>query len=72
MELSRHWRMQKIRYQLVGERCPECGPIFPPRDVCPKCGRMVIVRGLVPDAFDGEQFKKEWAERNAKIERERE
>ena len=39
MEVSRHWRLRKQRYALVGEVCPECNiKIFPPRDICPDCG----------------------------------
>jgi hypothetical protein len=39
MEVSRHWRLQKQRYGLVGEACPHCEfKIFPPRDICPDCG----------------------------------
>jgi len=39
MEISRHWRLRKQRYALVGEVCPHCeARIFPPRDVCPECG----------------------------------
>lgn len=39
MEISRHWRLKKQRYGLVGEVCPHCdAKIFPPRDVCPNCG----------------------------------
>jgi uncharacterized OB-fold protein len=38
MEISRHWRLKKQRYSLVGEVCPHCQTkIFPPRDVCPNC-----------------------------------
>jgi len=38
MEISRHWRLKKQRYSLVGEVCPHCNAkIFPPRDVCPNC-----------------------------------
>ena len=38
MEISRHWRLKKQRYSLVGEVCPHCqAKIFPPRDVCPNC-----------------------------------
>ena len=38
MEISRHWRLRKQRYGLVGEVCPHCdAKIFPPRDVCPEC-----------------------------------
>ncbi len=40
MEISRHWRLRKQRYSLVGEVCPHCeSKIFPPRDVCPECGK---------------------------------
>jgi uncharacterized protein len=39
MEISRHWRLKKQRYGLVGEICPHCqAKIFPPRDVCLECG----------------------------------
>jgi uncharacterized protein len=39
MEISRHWRLKKQRYGLIGEVCPHCEvKIFPPRDVCPECG----------------------------------
>jgi uncharacterized protein len=38
MEVSRHWRLQSQRYQLVGETCDSCGvKLFPPRDVCLEC-----------------------------------
>jgi uncharacterized OB-fold protein len=40
MELSQHWRLKQQRYGLVGEICPHChGKIFPPRDICPDCGK---------------------------------
>ena len=40
MEVSRHWRLKKQRYALVGEVCPHCEQkIFPPRDLCPECGQ---------------------------------
>jgi uncharacterized OB-fold protein len=39
MEIPRHWRLKKQRYDLVGEVCPHCeAKLFPPRDVCPECG----------------------------------
>ncbi len=39
MEIPRHWRLKKQRYELIGEICPHCQvKIFPPRDVCPECG----------------------------------
>lgn len=38
MEVSRHWRLQHVRYGLIGEVCGHCDEkIFPPRDVCPNC-----------------------------------
>ena len=40
MEIPRHWRLKKQRYNLVGEVCPHCdAKIFPPRDICPECGK---------------------------------
>jgi uncharacterized OB-fold protein len=40
MEIPRHWRLKSQRYALVGEVCPHCQvKIFPPRDICPDCGR---------------------------------
>jgi hypothetical protein len=40
MEIPRHWRLNSQRYALVGEVCPHCQiKIFPPRDICPDCGR---------------------------------
>jgi uncharacterized protein len=40
MEIPRHWRLKQQRYSLVGEVCPHCASkIFPPRDVCPNCGK---------------------------------
>ena len=42
MEISRHWRLRKQRYALVGEVCPHCdAKLFPPRDICPNCGAEV-------------------------------
>ncbi len=39
MEVPRHWRLKQQRYRLVGEICPHCDEkIFPPRDICPRCG----------------------------------
>jgi len=39
MEISRHWRLRKQRYSLIGEVCPHCeAKLFPPRDICPDCG----------------------------------
>jgi len=40
MEIPRNWRLNEQRYGLVGEVCDRCGAhLFPPRDVCPECGR---------------------------------
>ncbi len=40
MEIPRHWRLNQQRYGLVGEVCPHCDiKIFPPRDICPACGK---------------------------------
>jgi uncharacterized protein len=50
MEISRHWRLKKQRYSLVGEVCPHCEKkIFPPRDVCPYCAK----EAKTPYAFSG-------------------
>jgi hypothetical protein len=40
MEIARHWRLRHQRYEMVGEVCPHCqARLFPPRDVCPECGK---------------------------------
>jgi uncharacterized protein len=50
MEISRHWRLRRQRYSLVGEVCPSCSEkIFPPRDVCPNCA----AEAKEPFAFSG-------------------
>ncbi len=34
------WRTKKARYSLQSDVCPECTRlVFPPRRVCPYCGR---------------------------------
>lgn len=39
MEISRHWRIRKARYSMVGGICPNCeSKMFPVREVCPSCG----------------------------------
>ena len=39
MDITRHWRLKKQRYALVGEVCPHCEvKIFPPRDICRSWG----------------------------------
>jgi len=43
VEVPRHWRMRKQRYQLQGEVCSNCGAkVFPPRPVCPHCGHGLV------------------------------
>ncbi len=43
MVIPRFWREIQSRYNLIGTRCGNCGTLdFPPRDVCPKCGRKSI------------------------------
>ncbi|MCJ2531424.1 MAG: Zn-ribbon domain-containing OB-fold protein [Candidatus Thermoplasmatota archaeon] len=43
MAIPRFWREIQSRYNLVGTRCGNCGTLdFPPRDVCPKCGRKSV------------------------------
>ena len=43
MAVPRFWREIQSRYNLVGTRCGNCGTLdFPPRTVCPKCGRKSI------------------------------
>lgn len=40
MEIARHWRLKDQRYRLIGEECGHCeNKIFPPRDICPNCGK---------------------------------
>lgn len=47
MEVVRHWRLRKQRYSLVGEECPYCEvKIFPPRDICPRCGHGTLKNNL--------------------------
>ena len=47
MENPRHWRLKKQRYQLIGEECPHCREkIFPPRDICPRCGGGTLNKNL--------------------------
>lgn len=47
MEVPRHWRLKKQRYQLIGEVCPHCDEkIFPPRDICPRCGGGTLNKNL--------------------------
>jgi uncharacterized OB-fold protein len=40
MEISRHWRIRKQRYAMIGSICQECGAAqFPPRPVCLECSQ---------------------------------
>ncbi len=37
---ARLWRKLRARYNLIGNECRNCGTgYFPPRIICPKCGR---------------------------------
>lgn len=43
MAVPKIWRKIKEHYNLVGNRCNECGNlIFPGRDVCNKCGSVEL------------------------------
>ncbi len=43
MATPRFWREIQSRYNLFGTKCGNCGSIdFPPRTVCPICGRRSI------------------------------
>lgn len=44
------WRNKKARYSLQGDLCQECARlVFPPRRVCPYCGREAEVHAAVVD-----------------------
>jgi uncharacterized OB-fold protein len=44
------WRTQKARYSLQGDVCPECARVvFPPRRLCPYCGREAHARVTVTE-----------------------
>ncbi len=46
-----HWRSFQAVYNLVGQKCENCGSYyFPPRPICPKCRRD---SKLVPYKFSG-------------------
>src|SRR3989337_2654445 len=35
---SKSWRMQKLRYRLIGSQCQKCKNVFyPSREFCPSC-----------------------------------
>ena len=41
--IPRFWREIQSRYNLVGTKCGNCGKVdFPPRSVCPDCGRKSV------------------------------
>ncbi len=43
MAIPRFWREIGSRYNLIGSKCGSCGKVdFPPRSVCPDCGRKSI------------------------------
>jgi len=43
MAIPRFWREIASRYNLIGTKCGSCGIVdFPPRTVCPSCGRRSI------------------------------
>ena len=45
MAVPRFWRELPSRYNLIGTKCGSCGTVdFPPRVVCPKCGRRSVGR----------------------------
>ena len=45
MAIPRFWREIPSRYNLYGSKCGSCGTLdFPPRSVCPQCGRRSLGR----------------------------
>ena len=43
-----HWRLYEPKYKLAGNRCLKCGEsFFPPRNICPNCGRKGVLKKLV-------------------------
>jgi len=45
MAIPRFWREIPSRYNLFGTKCGSCGTVdFPPRTICPKCGRQSLGR----------------------------
>ncbi len=60
MEISRHWRNEKIRYMLMGNYCAECGnKMFPPRPICPKCNHPLHSTPDVENTIGGLQKEEE-------------
>jgi hypothetical protein len=57
MEVPRHWRLKQQRYRLIGEQCPHCDfKIFPPRDICPRCGGGTLKNNLEAKVGTGDIF----------------
>lgn len=57
MEVPRHWRLKKQRYMMMGEICPHCDvKIFPPRDICPRCGKGTLKNNLETKVGTGDIF----------------
>ncbi len=47
MEIARYWRLKRQMLGLIGEECPHCEvKIFPPRDICPRCGGGTLKNNL--------------------------
>jgi uncharacterized OB-fold protein len=47
---SRYWREIPQRYRLEAGKCAGCGKVsFPPRSVCPKCGKTEFETTVLPD-----------------------
>jgi uncharacterized OB-fold protein len=51
------WRTTKERYSLQGEKCPECERVvFPPRRLCPYCGREQQIESVEKEPQYGYSF----------------
>lgn len=54
MAVARYWRENASRYNLIGNKCGNCGRLyFPPRTVCPVCHRKSIGK-MEPFKLKGE------------------
>ncbi len=54
MEISRHWRLKRQRYALVGRVCPHCqARLFPPPAICPQCGGRMNAETAAEYQFSG-------------------
>ncbi|ABL78168.1 Zn-ribbon domain-containing OB-fold protein [Thermofilum pendens] len=48
--VPRAWRERKIKYQLIGGKCKDCGKSFYPyRQVCPACGSENVEEVKLPE-----------------------